>query len=39
LGSDSLKKSPQIARITNVPKMPLFWQTDDYIDPPKLGEF
>jgi hypothetical protein len=25
--------------ITNVPKKPLFWQTEEYIGPPKLGEF
>jgi hypothetical protein len=39
LGSDSPKKSPQIARIAKIPKQPLFWQTDDFIAPPKLGEF
>jgi hypothetical protein len=39
LGSDSPKRSPQIARIAKIPKKPLFWKTDDFIDPPIMGEF
>jgi hypothetical protein len=34
VGSGRLDLSPKFARIAKIPTKPIFWQTDDYGDPP-----